>query len=322
MMINGLYDKERELILHIGSLPNLEALTILADRYNGKVVHIPSCDSSVVFVHGNKHNRNEIERLITKGFYKNAFPTNDGYHLALTEACKNFFEMEQGSMNDKTSGEKKNGFWKGVLQSIVSNVILWIIAFIFTIASIAIFRFNVFDVNELFSSRSEYATPEKSILEMTTLEDIAPDTEIYEEIMSFGGYSEFYSFLQRSPILSSNGAWRDDLVSVRGNTFDEVLVFRGNTAFSRHSLGGLFTALSGYLGRTDNDFSYSWNVRFVTFNFYGDGELLRAFQVMRDELIPIAIDITGVYELKITYNVNNILTRVIADYALVNPTLQ
>ena len=90
-----------------------------------------------------------------------------------------------------------------------------------------------------------------------------------------------------------------DSVNMGGTAYRDALVFGregwSSSAFSLHNLNGQFRLLTGDIGRVDGTRMYN-----ATFNFYGDGILLKTYEQKAGDLpAPISVFVEGVRQLKI-----------------------
>ena len=122
----------------------------------------------------------------------------------------------------------------------------------------------------------------------------------------------------------SGDGWNARDVRVRshiymvGVRYENPITFTASrgAVHSLHNLGGQYQSLVGYLGRADSGRNPTHNGHF---RFYGDGRLLRAFDVRPgDTPMSISLDVSGVWQLKITFhNSSAQAANTFATYAFV-----
>ena len=97
---------------------------------------------------------------------------------------------------------------------------------------------------------------------------------------------------------------------------DALVLATENNGYSLHNLNGRYSRFSGRIGRVDGTSPSD-----TTINFYGDGLLLRAFNLKANDLpMEISLETTGIRQLKIEFEGSGIFSGS-PKYALINAFL-
>ena len=121
------------------------------------------------------------------------------------------------------------------------------------------------------------------------------------------------SFLDVAPSYDRNKVTVKN-VTVSGVQYRDALVFStGYNGYSLHNINGRYARISGLIGRVDGTSQSN-----STVNLYGDGMLLRAFNLKATDLpVEFSLEVTGIRQLKFEFEGHSGSP----EYALINAVL-
>ena len=122
------------------------------------------------------------------------------------------------------------------------------------------------------------------------------------------------SFLETAPSYDRSGASTGN-AALAGNQYRDVLVLTTTSGgYSLHNLNRRYTRFIGSIGRVDGT-----NSRDSTVHFYGDGTLLRTFNLKANDLpMDFSFEVGGIRQIRIEFGGSGEDWRYNTRYALIN----